>query len=265
MNKLESLSRSWPAILAIMSALGYTTGYIKLYCLLSLIGVPAVPTDVYEITSVLVSGISVLVETFLAPTMVLILSFSLSYLPIARHKPLLVPLPGLVVIAISSLWLARFPDTLNPLPYWLIHHAGLRGKFVSLVLFSVMSFYILYRESKPLSSMCLVISICFWVALVIFEYGIISNLVTTGMPPAMKHCSGLVGGLMTTISIANNSYEQTSQGNTAYVTTGILLNIRKGHYYFVPMFNMPKDAESDRIEPELIVIPADKVIFFFAG
>ena len=148
--------------------------------------------------------------------MVLIFSFSLSYLPITRHKSLLVPLPGLVIIAISSLWLARFPNTVNPLPYWLVHHAGLRGKFVSLVLFSLMSFYVLYRGTKCLSSIFLVIGICFWVALVIFEYGVISNLVTTGMPPAIKHDSGLVGSLMTTIPIANNSYEQNSQGNTVY-------------------------------------------------
>lgn len=66
---------------------------------------------------------------------------------------------------------------------------------------------------------------------------------------------------MTSIPIANYSYEYYFHSDSAFITAGILLNIRNGHYYFSPMLIAPNDG-STYIEPRLVVLPADEVLFF---
>lgn len=94
---IGALKKNWPIVVGVVTGVVYGCGYIKLLYFLRKLGIEVAPTEVYSVTSIIVSGISLLVSAAVIPLTVLSAGYHLSLI-----RPTRLPMHTLFPLALLS-------------------------------------------------------------------------------------------------------------------------------------------------------------------
>lgn len=273
-DKLQRLINLWPIFAFCVTGAAYFLGYLKSFFVLRFFQVYFVPTDIFSLSNLFVSGISLMIAALIGPVICHYIGDLINYLNM--KYPLFFSKIGIgFIVIIIALILNNLLTYLNhnliPASFsFFIEDFAFGSKYKWFVKFYMIvilagSIYTFtkpcYQEKQRYKIMFLIYFIWLFTLTVAQVY--VLRDIPAGMPPSYaSHESGIYGALATKYPITNGSYPKNEGDKKFYLTWGVLLTKREQVYYFIPLSMIPNPG-SDLPISKIALVPDARVIGFF--
>ncbi len=270
MDLFEILKEHWQVFLIIGSAICYTIGYLKAIFFLNKLRVYATPTEVYSPMSLLVSGIATLTAGITVP--LVLVSCSLLTCKANIHVNLNTGLLMLAGIALGMFSILPLMAKLNPPGFKIFPHHYFPPyrsilRYITAVVLAALVFSCLFAcvidQMTEYATTLRGASVLLWIVVLTWSHYDTASDVSAGASPGLlSQDPAMLGNLITYRRISDRGAETSGFGDRAFKTGGILLNLRSGHFYFLPGTYAQEQMESES-QCGMVIVPESQVITFW--
>lgn len=267
----NKILKYWPTIIAPITGLIYLFGYLKGLNYLWKLGIMVLPTEVYSVPTLFVSGLTV----FVAGVPALLIAFISGHLLANIKKFQRLGIANSLVIFFLIIYIFLYVGSIGdryglifgPFSNYILTQLTNRSNFLTFSLGVTIDGIILFiltvlikkfiqnRLQKYFFKFSLVLLT--WFSLVLLSQIYTSDLIK---PPAVYSLEpGIRGHIVTNFKLTNDSEQDTSYSEKRFSTSGILLN-RNNSEYIIAVKNKGKYDYDDF---SLFIIPVANVNYFY--
>lgn len=268
---IENLSK----MLFIFSGFSYLLGYVKYLIILKILNIDASVGDIYSVSSIFISGVSILISIFIVPLICFIFfPYLVNFIGksiLEKHKLKLTESGKLALVLLVCSVIYIFIITIKRMlinPYIITTNIVLLdlNSFVftfdglMILVFCIISVIESFDERKINFGITIkVLFIIFWSIMIFasFHKQVSDSIYNYNQFSIHNQDSGMQGVLYTKNKIPMYSHDSETDENVQ-ATTGILLSINKDHYYFYAFYNF-----DDIKNGSLVIIPNDDIVLFY--